>query len=192
MAGKGVYWGNLMRKVSDPIFVMLVVMWSALYAWDEAMEVLYTHITYLETRVIHFTVADVQLSPQLHAIRAHLTYYDDLLDEFLQSLDFIGRVGVAKNRDDTELGEELLKKELQTLESQVKRLKRQRDMQDSRLSNVMKLVMSMLNLKETQAGIHNGESMKQITYLTMIYLPASCEYLPFYVILYLTIPQLSR
>lgn len=182
MAGKGIYWGNLMRRTPDPIFVLLLVMWSALYAWDEAMEVLYTHITYLEKRVLGFRLKDVELSPQLHAIRAHLLYYDGLLEEFQKSLDFIGEVGVTGRETEgleaaatRKLGQELLKKELRTLGNEVDRLRRQRNMQDSRLSNVMKLVLSILNIKETQTSLQHGESMKQITYLTMIYLPASCE-----------------
>lgn len=168
MAGKGVYWGNLMHRTADPVFVLLIVMWSALYAWDEAMEILYQHITYLEARVIKFTLADVELSPQLHAIRAHLLYYDDLLDQFKKSLKFIEEAGAVG-----EVAQGLLRKEIKTLLNEVDRLRRQRDMQDSRLNNVMKLVFSILNIKETQASLLHGESMKQITYLTMVYLPAS-------------------
>lgn len=173
MAGKGIYWGNLMRKSSDPVFLLLVIMWSALYAWDEAMEVLYEHITKLEARVIKFTLSDIDLSPQLHAVRAHLLYYDDLLDQLKTSLKFIDTAGVA-DREDKE-AHRLLKREITTLINEVDRLRRQRDMQDSRLNNVMKLVFSILNIKETQTSLQHGESMKQITYLTMIYLPASCE-----------------
>ncbi|KZV92283.1 hypothetical protein EXIGLDRAFT_718560 [Exidia glandulosa HHB12029] len=176
MAGKGIYWGNLMRSVADPIFVLLIVMWSALYAWDEAMLVLYNHITYLETRVIKFTLEDMNLAPQLHAVRAHLLHYDELLEEFEMSLAFLGEVGISQHETDettAAAAKKLLKKELSTLSLQVARLRRQRNMQDSRLNNVMKLVLSILNIKETQTSLQHGESMKQITYLTMIYLPAS-------------------
>lgn len=180
MAGKGIYWGNLMRKTSDPIFVVLITMWSALYAWDEAMEVLYMHITKLEARVIRFTLSDIELSPQLHGIRAHLLYYDDLLDQLKKSLKFVDTVGVVGG--DSE-GQRLLKKEVTTLLNEVDRLRRQRDMQDSRLSNVMKLVFSILNIKETQTSLQQGETMKQITYLTMIYLPASCAFTTSHILL---------
>lgn len=172
MAGQGVYWGNLMRKTGDPIFVLLIVMWSALYLWDEAMEVLYSHITYFEIKVLNFqSAAEVKFAPQLHAVRAHLLYYDDLLQELQTCLEFIGNVGVL-NQSDTE-GKALLKKEVDTLSYEVARLRRQRTMQDSRLGNVMKLVFSKLTITETQESLRHGQSMKQITYLTMIYLPAS-------------------
>lgn len=174
MAGQGVYWGNLMRKTGDPIFVLLIVMWSALYLWDEAMEVLYSHITYLEIKVLNFQTAaelTVKFAPQLHAVRAHLLYYDDLLHELETCLKFIGNVGVLNQSDDE--GKALLKKEVDTLSHEVARLRRQRNMQDSRLGNVMELMFSKLTITETQESLRHGQSMKHITYLTMIYLPAS-------------------
>ncbi|EJD41233.1 hypothetical protein AURDEDRAFT_186597 [Auricularia subglabra TFB-10046 SS5] len=172
MAGQGVYWGNLMRKTGDPIFVLLIVMWSALYLWDEAMEVLYSHITYFEIKVLNFqNAAEVKFAPQLHAVRAHLLYYDDLLQELNTCLEFIGNVGVLNQSDED--GKALLKKEIDNLSYEVARLRRQRTVQDSRLGNVMKLVFSKLTITETQESLRHGQSMKQITYLTMIYLPAS-------------------
>lgn len=37
----------IVRKTKDPTFVFLAVLWSALYAWDEALEVLYAHFCWL-------------------------------------------------------------------------------------------------------------------------------------------------
>jgi hypothetical protein len=35
------------RNSKDPTFVFLAVLWSAVYAWDEALEALYAHFSWL-------------------------------------------------------------------------------------------------------------------------------------------------
>ena len=44
LAGESVYWQNIFRKTVDPTFVLLTILWYALYAWDEALERLWEHI----------------------------------------------------------------------------------------------------------------------------------------------------
>lgn len=43
-AGRSVYWNNIFAHNDDPTFVFLVLLWYALYAWDETLEALYAHI----------------------------------------------------------------------------------------------------------------------------------------------------
>lgn len=43
-AGQSVYWQNIFKKSDDPTFVLLSILWYAVYAWDESLENLYTHI----------------------------------------------------------------------------------------------------------------------------------------------------
>ena len=38
---------NIVRNSTDPTFVFLALLWSALYAWDEALEHLYSHFCWL-------------------------------------------------------------------------------------------------------------------------------------------------
>ena len=38
---------NIVRNSMDPTFVFLALLWSALYAWDEALEYLYSHFCWL-------------------------------------------------------------------------------------------------------------------------------------------------
>jgi hypothetical protein len=47
LAGKSVYWQDICKKSKDPTFLLLVILWHAVYAWDEALGMLYTHICYL-------------------------------------------------------------------------------------------------------------------------------------------------
>ena len=43
--GDSVYWQKLYAKSKDPTFVFLSILWYALYAWDEALEVLYAYLS---------------------------------------------------------------------------------------------------------------------------------------------------
>ena len=45
--GQSVYWQNIFQRSPDPTFVLLTFIWHAMYAWDEALERLYTYICYL-------------------------------------------------------------------------------------------------------------------------------------------------
>jgi hypothetical protein len=47
LAGQSVYWQNIFQKSSDPTFVLLTILWYALYAWDEALDTLWDHIRQL-------------------------------------------------------------------------------------------------------------------------------------------------
>lgn len=47
LAGKGVYWSTILQQTKDPTFMLVIMLWHALYPWDEAMAVLYEHISYL-------------------------------------------------------------------------------------------------------------------------------------------------
>lgn len=45
--GKVSFRQNIVRNSKDPTFVFLALLWSALYAWDEAIESLYSHFCWL-------------------------------------------------------------------------------------------------------------------------------------------------
>jgi hypothetical protein len=170
-AGSGVYWGNLMHRSHDPIFMLLIVMWTAVYSWDEAMEVLYAHVTDLESRVMRVMrtiLVDIeQVSKEVHKIRAQLLWYDSLLAKFKESLKFIESVGprVQVEGDHPVLDEDIKKdfdREVRTLIAAVKDLERQSKTLEERLNHVLKLVVSNLSIRETRASVRHGESMKQM------------------------------
>jgi len=52
LVGKSVYWQNIFKKTIDPTFVLLSILWHALYAWDEALEKLYAHFCWLVSVVL--------------------------------------------------------------------------------------------------------------------------------------------
>lgn len=56
--GDSVYWSKLYGRSKDPTFVFLASLWYALYAWDEALEVLYA---YLSERLVRRSSLDIYL-----------------------------------------------------------------------------------------------------------------------------------
>jgi len=47
LIGGSVYWQNIFSQCADPTFLFLSILWHAVYAWDEALETLYAHISTL-------------------------------------------------------------------------------------------------------------------------------------------------
>ena len=45
--GQSVYWQKMLEKTDDPTFLLLIFIWHAMYAWDEALQHLYEHICVL-------------------------------------------------------------------------------------------------------------------------------------------------
>ncbi|KAH6910724.1 hypothetical protein BKA70DRAFT_1463926 [Coprinopsis sp. MPI-PUGE-AT-0042] len=183
-AGQSVYWQSMFQKSPDPTLVLMCFTWHALYAWDEALESLYQHILHLETRVIE--TAHMKLTQELHVIRAHHLHYSSLLDEFIKNIEFIEETEnpfmTVKNFsvDIVDENRILIKRECKTLKQEVKRLKADLHMQERRLKNVMNLVFSSVNIEDskymkkmTEAAVRDSAAMKQIAYLTMIFLPAT-------------------
>ncbi|KAJ7757026.1 hypothetical protein B0H16DRAFT_1662496 [Mycena metata] len=148
-AGQSVYWQSIFQKSPDPTFVLLTFLWHALYAWDESLELLYSHICYIEAQVIN--TSDLLLTRELHIIRAHHLHYSALLEDF-------------RKAEERAFSRGLLERECKNLLSEISRLELGRSMQDKRLKNVMNLVFSS---QLTEAA------MKQIAYLSMVFLPAS-------------------
>lgn len=42
--GQSVYWQKILVQADDPTFLLLIFLWQAMYAWDEALRHLYMHI----------------------------------------------------------------------------------------------------------------------------------------------------
>ncbi|KAI5996504.1 cora-like Mg2+ transporter protein-domain-containing protein [Pisolithus orientalis] len=178
--GDSVYWSKLFAKSRDPTFVFLAILWYALYAWDEAFEALYRHINKLESKVLGTN--DINLTRELHKVQAYLLHYQQLLQDFHKSVDFVRNspnpaMDCDKDKDNSA---ELLAREVDNLLSEINRLEGHRTMQSDRLKNVMQLAFATVNIEDsramkrlTEASMRDSAAMKQISYLTMIFLPAS-------------------
>ncbi|KAJ3998256.1 hypothetical protein F5050DRAFT_1567627 [Lentinula boryana] len=181
-AGQSVYWQSIFQKSPDPTFVLLTFIWHAMYAWDEALEKLYGHICWMESQIMRSS--DMDLTRDLHTIQAHLLHYSSLLEDFQKSIIFVLDTPnpAMDSLPDEEriLSRRLLQKECNNLLIEVERLEKSRTMQERRLKNVMNLVFSTVNILDskrmqdlTEAAVRDSAAMKQIAYLSMIFLPAS-------------------
>ncbi|KAG5643668.1 hypothetical protein DXG03_000499 [Asterophora parasitica] len=179
--GRSVYWSNIYAN-DDPTFVFLSILWYPLYAWDEAFEVLYSHICWLESRVI--ATNNIELTQELHVVQAHLLHYESLLDDFRKAVEFVLKTPYPAldnySAHEKQASVDLMKKECGNLLSEIERLEKGRLMQVNRLKNVMKLGFSCVNIEDsrhmrrlTEATVKDSAAMKQVAYLTMIFLPSS-------------------
>ncbi|KAG2149644.1 hypothetical protein BD769DRAFT_1649081 [Suillus cothurnatus] len=162
-AGGSLYWNKIFMASEDPTFFFLVILWYALYAWDETFEVLYNRIKDLEV-ILNASdfAAMADLNHSLHSIEAHLLQYQTLLHDFEKSVAF------------------LMQRECKNLLSEVDRLHRRCEMFISRLKNAIDLAFATLNIEDsrqthrlTRATLRDSAAMKLISYLTMVFLPAS-------------------
>ncbi|KAJ3740140.1 hypothetical protein DFH05DRAFT_1537615 [Lentinula detonsa] len=194
-AGRSVYWSHIFQSTvpsGDPTFVTLSLLWYPLYAWDEVLDTLLVEVASLEAHTLSALPSDRQdedahdqthvLTHQLHVIRAHLLHYESLLDDFRKTVEFLlktvnpGLTGPS----DSESYERLLNKECTNLLNEIDRLEMTRAMLDNRLGNVMELAFSSVNIEDSrrmknlaEVSVRDSAVMKQISYLTMIFLPAS-------------------
>ncbi|KAF9261068.1 hypothetical protein L218DRAFT_931294 [Marasmius fiardii PR-910] len=102
-AGRSVYWSRIFQSTvptGDPTFVALSLLWYAMYAWDEVMELLLSEVGWLESQTLstlphpahperdpHRTLHE--LTYRLHLLRAHLLHYQSLLSDFRKSVMFL-------------------------------------------------------------------------------------------------------
>ncbi|OAX31584.1 hypothetical protein K503DRAFT_805956 [Rhizopogon vinicolor AM-OR11-026] len=170
LVGDSVYWQNIFSNSDDPTLLFVAVLWYALYAWDETLESLYNHVMPLESDVL--TESRVEHTRDLHTLQAYLLFYESLLHGFQLSVSFIEKTPNPAMESELFFDEqrktsnEIMKKECDNLLSEIDRLQKRREMLSKQLQNVMNLAFANVNIRDSA-------SMRQVTYLTMIFLPAS-------------------
>jgi len=86
----------------------------------------------------------MRLTQELHKIRAHLLHYASLLDDFIQTVEFVQETINPAMEIESEAyrdnSNKLLARECAHLREQINRLQTSREMWDKRLQNVMHLV----------------------------------------------------
>ncbi|KAG2071272.1 hypothetical protein BDR04DRAFT_1098684 [Suillus decipiens] len=147
LVGESVYWQKIFDKSKDPTFLFLAILWYALYAWDETFELLYKHLSEL-----------CNLSRRLNPAMESSVFSDD----------------------QRKASEKLMETESDNLLNEIDRPAKQRKMLSNQLRNVMDLAFASVNIddskqtrKLTEATVRDSAVMKQISYLTMVFLPTS-------------------
>ncbi|KAG2076944.1 hypothetical protein BDR04DRAFT_1148648 [Suillus decipiens] len=182
-AGGSAYWNKIFVASEDPTFFFLVILWYALYTWDETFEVLYNSIKDLEVilNAYDFT-AMADLNHCLHSLAAHLLHYETLLHDFEKSVKFVMETPnpAMEESDNRDTAEELLRRECKNLLSEIDRLRRRCSMLLGRLKNATDLAYATVNIEDsrqthklTMATLRDSAAMKLISYLSMVFLPAS-------------------
>ena len=88
--------------------------------------------------------SDVELTRELHIIRAHQLHYSSLIEDFRKTVEFIrdtrSPAMESFSEEAQKYGRDLLNRECANLLNEINRLEMGRKMQDRRLKNVMNLV----------------------------------------------------
>ncbi|KIL56903.1 hypothetical protein M378DRAFT_172312 [Amanita muscaria Koide BX008] len=176
-AGQSVYWEKMLERAQDPTLLLLIFIWQAAYAWDEALQNLKEYICELETEVIRTSSLD--LTQRLHTIGAHHLSYSSLLKSFKKAVQFIRETpNPSLTEDQREVCDPLMERECNALLEEVDRLHTECKMQGERLENITNLVFSSVRIYDskimktmTEAALRDSEGMKQISYLTTVFLP---------------------
>jgi hypothetical protein len=175
--GESVYWQKIFEQSKDPTFFFLAILWYALYAWDESLDHLYTHMNWLEANGL--STNDNNLTTELHTIQAQLLHYASLLEDFRKSVTFVRNTPspVLESSIFTDQAKrdsnKLMRRECDNLLAEIDRLCFQ-------LKNITDLARATVNFVDSRrmqdltiATVRDSAAMKQISYLTMIFLPAS-------------------
>ncbi|KIK44700.1 hypothetical protein CY34DRAFT_10847 [Suillus luteus UH-Slu-Lm8-n1] len=132
----------------------------------------------------------------LHSLQAHLLQYQTHLHDFEKSVTFVKEnpnpalepdVEDDTTKETMRREEEMMKREKELMErecdnllSEITRLERKCTMFVSRLKNATDLAFAAVNIEDsrqthklTKATLRDSAAMKQISYLTMVFLPAS-------------------
>ncbi|KAG2067601.1 hypothetical protein BDR04DRAFT_1144244 [Suillus decipiens] len=168
LAGESVYWQKIFKMSKDPTFLFLVILWYALYAWDESLDLLYQYVGELELQVLHLD--NISLTHDLYVLQARLLHYQSLIHGFEVSVTFIETTpNPAMESYDKATKDEsdaLMKRECKNLLGEIDRLERRRKMLSKRLKNAMDLAFAIVNAEDSRR-------MQRFSYLTMVFLPAS-------------------
>jgi len=94
--------------------------------------------------------SNMDITRELHIIRAHLLHYASLLEDFRKSVQFVldtpnpAMDSESLEQDEKRKDRQLLEKEGGNLLAEIRRLEMLRAMQDKRLKNVMNLVIKSI------------------------------------------------
>jgi len=182
-AGETLYWSKIFANATDPTLYFLVILWYIFSAWDDVFEELYRGFNMLENRVL--MASDINHTRQLHSFRAYVLYYEQLLKDFRRSVVFVKSTPNpamdAESITDQERcsSVDFIAREADKLLSEIDRLEEQNRTQFDQLTNVMGRTFSVHNIGASRsrqvvvATMGHSAAKKQISYLAMVFLPAS-------------------
>lgn len=111
----------MLERAQDPTLLLLIFIWQAAYAWDEALQNLKEYICELVCRFTSSLALD--LTQRLHTIGAHNLSYSSLLKSFRKAVQFIRDTpNPSLTKDQREVCDPLMERECNALLEEVDRL----------------------------------------------------------------------
>lgn len=174
-------WDNMHRSKTftnskDPTYHFLAILYFAMYAWDEAFEAIHRYIDKLEYGVLE--TADIHpLACKRHEVQAHLSYYQQLLLEFHESVEFIKWLPNPVMEAETEREEstKFVKSEADKLSREIRQLRYQILMQSARLRNITELAFATIHHEDSRAlqrlTKRSKHDMQLFAYFAMVFFP---------------------
>ncbi|KAF7372851.1 hypothetical protein MSAN_00491100 [Mycena sanguinolenta] len=162
--GQEPHWRNILRNTHDEMFLVFPALWWVTYAWADALEALYLYLDHMETKVLESP--SVQLTQEFHRIRICLLNYKALLEDFLKTISFV--TGLKRPRRvhmEPEVHSQL-ESECSRLGREISRIRDGVEGRNERIKDIMNLVFSHVTIQDSTA-------MKQISWITMFFLPAT-------------------
>jgi hypothetical protein len=111
----------------------------------------------------------MNLTHELHAIRAHLLHYQSLLDDFRKTITFIEQTPFPGLDDPArypphsrEISQQFLKTETANLLREIRRLEDSKELQERRLKNVMNLVRPFFFTASTFAHVNETQAFSMV------------------------------
>ncbi|KAL0946337.1 hypothetical protein HGRIS_012575 [Hohenbuehelia grisea] len=152
------YWRSRLLRTRDlRRMMMLPFCWYAVRRWDEASEAVSRVVGLLEIQL------NVNFAQRLHFIRAHLLHSEPPMDHLKLVLEGLRR----KCKDQTVLDE------VKILLWEYRRLQDRRKLCVERVQNIISLLYSHSSQTAASAAVRDSADMKQLSYLTTLFLPAS-------------------
>jgi len=172
-------WQNIYSKATDSTLALFPILWYILYAWADALRNIFLYLNDLERQVLD--TANMALTQQLHTFRVTLMNYRSLLEDMKKTTLFLlTHLNpccdlVTMQSNDGEIPgspvpnikePERLKRECDFLDLEISRLQESLAARNERIKDVMAMVFSRVTIRDSTA-------MKQISYITMFFLPAT-------------------
>ncbi|KIK18808.1 hypothetical protein PISMIDRAFT_175694 [Pisolithus microcarpus 441] len=174
-------WGDIHRSKTfmnskDPISHLLDILYYALYAWEEVCEVLTRYVENLETGASK-TGTIRSLAAKCHEMQTHLIHYQQLIQEFHASVEFVK--WAPKPTTETEIeGGEFAKLKADNLLYGLRQLQYQITMLSNRLRNTTALALVTTRMEESRAlqilteeSLRDSANVKLLAYFIMIFFP---------------------
>ncbi|KAF7344446.1 hypothetical protein MSAN_01926000 [Mycena sanguinolenta] len=153
------YWKTIFEspEKADRTVLIFPVLWWVVYAWSDALGMLYLYLDNLENKVL--ASPSIKLTQEFHQIRLCLLNYKSLLEDFRKAVELIRTKVTPEKR-------QAFKSECCDMDAEIRRLQEGAAARNERIKDVISLVFSHVTIQDSMM-------MKQVSWITMLFLPGT-------------------